>query len=930
MLALTHASTVAVALSATISGVWAKTQLCSSEACLTGLATSPLLAYDESSSSYLLPGEEYPASSYSPSTPLNSTITTESSSISISTPSAPVGFTSSSYSSSGDVWSGKDWSLKDWTSVYLPDGWYASLGNGQVLWGAVPERSFLPSTASGLGISGAGSSLCDSGCSSHGICVSSNATASCACDEGWTGSTCSECSLGYYGTSCAACPTNCTICDDGYAGTGQCIGTASSSSETCNCVHGTCTSDSKCTCSAGWVTNSTISSSKCNACAEGFFQDAFGDCLACPLGCESCTLQSNTNSTASCTSCSSTLSLSTAVPTTCTSSTGSCSDGTYYDSSTSSCENCSPACSSCTGPSTSDCLACASPRVHLQGSCVGYDASTGVCESALTELDGVFVVNNAKSECDSCPVGCNSCTIPSFSSAASYGSLTCQSCHEGYLLEDGKCVQTCSTGYYLPEGTASTNGTCRQCDSSCTSCVGTSTTCTSCSSSLAASAGACISSSSCPSNTIYQNGTCAPCPPDCATCSSTSTCTSCPTDRSVLKDGKCLPYCAKDTYWNSGLGSCQACDWTCASCVGSGSGMCSTCPGGSMLKSGECVAVTCNSGGFASGFGICLSDFLTNNTEKYLYLIFLVVPVVGIALAGWWYVRRERRKTRQATKEFGDKLDDSQVNQRLAALRLEKVFGLDRVYFGRGGDRSSIVSRQAPPNAKQKTRLCELLLPSKRRQQHDVEMANMDKKSGNFAPDRDRRYDSWGVPILHTPKERDSWSWAAPPPYVPAAGMPSPADVAQQPEKVKEKRDSLDSIPTPTLQQGLHASSAFAPRTPIRKTLGLGSTVIHSMSSPSPEIPKERGLMPPPRPGMSRRGSENRSLSSSDEEEGKGQAGWFGQERERAGREKGLLRWSVAYKGQDDMETNEVNVDDRLRVLWPVLGNKTREREGFI
>ncbi|TYJ59030.1 hypothetical protein B9479_000019 [Cryptococcus floricola] len=915
MQALTYATTAAFALSAT--SVWAKTQLCSTDACLTGVATSPLLAYDESSSTYLLPGEDYPASSYSPSTPLNSTISTESSSISISTPSAPVGFTSSSYSSSGDVWSGNDWALKDWKSVYLPDGWYAELGNGQVLWGAIPERSLLPNSARGLGISGAGNSQCDPGCSSHGTCTLTNTTLSCFCDEGWTGSTCNECSSGYYGTLCQACPSNCTVCDDGYTGTGQCIGTASSSLETCDCVHGTCTSDQECICSAGWVTNSTVSASNCNTCAEGFFQDAFGDCLACPLGCTSCTLQSSTNSTASCTSCSSTLSLSTAVPATCTTSTGSCSDGTYYDSSTSSCESCSPACSTCTGPSTSDCLACASPRVHLQGSCVGYDASTGVCDSALTQLDGMFVVNNAKSECDACPVGCASCKIPSFSSAASYDTLTCQSCNEGYLLEDGKCVKTCTGGYYLPEGSATTNGTCQQCDSSCTSCVGTSTTCTSCPTSLAAQAGSCISSSSCPSDTIYQNGTCTPCPLDCTTCSSMSTCASCPTDRPVLKDGRCLPYCAKDTYWDSGLGSCQACDWTCASCVGSGNGMCSTCPDGSMLKSGECVSVTCNSGGFASGFGICLSDFLSTNTEKYLFFIFLAIPVVAIALAGWWYVRRERRKTREATKEFGDKLDESQVHRRLAALRLEKVFGFDRVSVGRGGDRSSI--RQVP-DTKQKSRLRELLLPSKKRQS-DVEMASMDKKSGNFAPDRDRRYDSWGVPILHTPKERDSWSWAAPPPYAPSAGMPSPVDAKEQPEKVKDKRDSLDSIPTPTLQR-----FPSAPRTPLRKSSGLGSTVIHSMSSPSPEIQRERGLMPPPRPGMSRQGSEN-SLSSDEEE---GEAARFGQEREREGKEKGLLRWSMAYKGQDNKGTSEVDVDDRLRDLWPALGGKPREREGYI
>lgn len=61
---------------------------------------------------------------------------------------------------------------------------------------------------------------------------------------------------------------------------------------------------------------------------------------------------------------------------------------------------CSPACTTCTGPATDQCLACASPRSNMAGSCVGYDGSTGVCDTSLSDLQGVFVVNNAKSECD--------------------------------------------------------------------------------------------------------------------------------------------------------------------------------------------------------------------------------------------------------------------------------------------------------------------------------------------------------------------------------------------------------------------------------------------------------------------------------------------------------------------------------------------------
>jgi len=63
-------------------------------------------------------------------------------------------------------------------------------------------------------------------------------------------------------------------------------------------------------------------------------------------------------------------------------------------------DRCSPACDTCTGPSTSQCLSCAAPRMNLAGSCVGYATSTGICDSTLSGLNGTFVVNNEKSACE--------------------------------------------------------------------------------------------------------------------------------------------------------------------------------------------------------------------------------------------------------------------------------------------------------------------------------------------------------------------------------------------------------------------------------------------------------------------------------------------------------------------------------------------------
>jgi hypothetical protein len=61
-----------------------------------------------------------------------------------------------------------------------------------------------------------------------------------------------------------------------------------------------------------------------------------------------------------------------------------------------------------------------------------------------------------------CPAGCATCSIPSFSPSVSYASLTCSGCHDGYLLESGICVRTCSEGFFLPTGTAKKNGTCQR------------------------------------------------------------------------------------------------------------------------------------------------------------------------------------------------------------------------------------------------------------------------------------------------------------------------------------------------------------------------------------------------------------------------------------------------------------------------------------
>ena len=65
--------------------------------------------------------------------------------------------------------------------------------------------------------------------------------------------------------------------------------------------------------------------------------------------------------------------------------------------------SCSPACSTCYGPSASQCLTCSPPRMNLDGQCVGVDGR-GVCDTTLAGVQGVFVASNDTGRCDGEPL----------------------------------------------------------------------------------------------------------------------------------------------------------------------------------------------------------------------------------------------------------------------------------------------------------------------------------------------------------------------------------------------------------------------------------------------------------------------------------------------------------------------------------------------
>ena len=509
--------------------------------------------------------------------------------------------------------------------------------NRIILWDSVPDMSQLPGISS-LSLSAIQSNACSPQCSGAGVCSTSG---KCTCPPGFNGTSCELCAQGFFGPSCQACPAGCTTCDDGISGSGRCLSSTVANSTACNCLNGVCGANGQCTCNAGWTTASN--GTQCATCAPGFFLDGNGDCSVCALGCQQCADGSGV-----CVTCKQGFTQDANDRTKCdavqsvTSAGTVCPDGSFSNGST--CQPCSPSCSTCSGATSNDCIVCGNGQFTLGGSCVPTNGN-GVCDGSS------MVANNNKHECDSehyyfyprsdligntgCPAKCTSCGIPNFNVASTINQLQCTACLPGFVLSNGSCIESCPSGTFLsPKDNLTCTGmffflylrllflrtAITACSSQCGTCVGAADFCLTCNGGQLASGGKCVSS--CPSNTITTAGTCTSCHPDCATCSGTSfnQCSSCPSNRPVLSNGRCLPTCSKTQFFDTTSGSCQSCDGSCSSCSSSGPSNCLACSSSSsVLRGGSCVPANCNGNGTTTtatttvvpGLGVCLSELVS-------------------------------------------------------------------------------------------------------------------------------------------------------------------------------------------------------------------------------------------------------------------------------------------------------------------------------
>ncbi|KAI1239706.1 Proprotein convertase subtilisin/kexin type 5, partial [Lamprotornis superbus] len=172
----------------------------------------------------------------------------------------------------------------------------------------------------------------------------------------------------------------------------------------------------------------------------------------------------------------------------------------HYNADKKRCKKCSPNCETCVGGHNDQCMTCKS----------GYYLNE-VTNSCITNCPDGFYLDKNKIVCRKCSENCKTCVEFQTCTECRHGlslhgtrcairceegkyhnGRECEPCHragvdacinctQGYFMEDGRCVQSCSSGYYLDHSTESGYKSCKRCDASCLDCSGQGDrNCTSC------------------------------------------------------------------------------------------------------------------------------------------------------------------------------------------------------------------------------------------------------------------------------------------------------------------------------------------------------------------------------------------------------------------------------------------------------------------
>lgn len=242
-----------------------------------------------------------------------------------------------------------------------------------------------------------------------------------------------------------------------------------------------------------------------------------------------------------------------------------------YQSAAFTCGACDSGCLSCFGPSRSQCRSCAG-NYRLQGT---------ECLLDLNCPDGQYT-NQKTSACESCDSSCSSCSDS--------GPTFCLTCASGLLRNDKLCVSACPA-YRYPK-----LGLCEDCAQPCVSCNGpTSLNCTACMSDKLLAFGECVSK--CPDGSYQQGAKCIHCESGCSSCTGPNTCNSCMATYSML-NSHCYNPCPATYFSVSGI--CSPCLRNCDHCESSLS--CTQCQQGFYWNQTACLPVPqCALGAYFNG-----------------------------------------------------------------------------------------------------------------------------------------------------------------------------------------------------------------------------------------------------------------------------------------------------------------------------------------
>ncbi|KAF7688537.1 hypothetical protein HF521_013344 [Silurus meridionalis] len=255
----------------------------------------------------------------------------------------------------------------------------------------------------------------------------------------------------------------------------------------------------------------------------------------------------------------------------------SCGDGYFLDHEENLCGKCSENCGKCT--SFSICTECP------EGSSLVGNRCQKSCET------GTYY-QQQRDSCEPCHLACATCSAAGFDS--------CTRCADGYVMEEWKCVLSCSQGFISHKPLLTSQDKLRviaggMCDVSCLACIGPGKrNCSECVEGLTLQDGVCVLTHNC-ADGEYQdaNGICHACDSTCIKCKGpkNNDCVWCASPR-LLDEGLCVTRCSEGKYPSSG--QCLVCDHTCAQCVDAGPSDCTSCNKDRFgqdrfLYNGECV-----------------------------------------------------------------------------------------------------------------------------------------------------------------------------------------------------------------------------------------------------------------------------------------------------------------------------------------------------